>query len=219
MNKDKIILFDLDGTLLNTNELIIKSFQHTLKKVLDLEMSSEDLTPYFGETLQTTLRRFDKNKVDEMIQVYRQYNQQKHDELVKPFPKVKETLLRLNNLGCRLGIITSKSKKMCIKGLDLFQLTDLFDVIVAMEDTKHHKPSPDPILKAMEKLKLQQKNDIYYVGDSPFDIIAARSAGIVPIGVKWSERFEEIKELEPLLINSISDIEDIVSKSNTKIAK
>ncbi|WP_350342729.1 pyrophosphatase PpaX [Proteinivorax tanatarense] len=219
MKKEVIVLFDLDGTLLNTNNLIIKSFKHTFKEVLSIEVSSEELMQYFGETLETTLERFDKQKIKEMVKTYREFNFHNHDNLVEPFPMVKETLMILKEKGCKIGVVTSKSKKMCVKGLKLYDLFNFFDVVVSKEDTSQHKPSPAPIIKALNDLQANPEAEVYYIGDSPFDIISAREAGVIPVGVKWSVRLNDLKELNPLIVSSLIEVNDLIFDHKSKTAK
>ena len=207
---DKIALFDLDGTLLNTNNLILASFKHTLKKDLGIDVTDGELTPYFGEPLMTTLERFDRSLAPKMITTYRNFNHIYHDELTTIFPGVHETLVELKENNFRLGIVTSKIRSVAIRGLELFDIYQYFDCVVAAEDTKEHKPHPQPILKALDLLGVEAVQTTIMVGDSPFDILSARAAGIVPVGVNWSVRLDELKELKPYLI--IGEMGELVTE-------
>lgn len=146
-----------------------------------------------------------------LLKTYRQFNNRNHDQLVELFDGVEGTLKALKQKGYTLGIVTSKIKNTCIRGLDLFDLKDYFNVIVGMEDTKKHKPNPQPILKALDKLNVKGKENIFYVGDSPFDINAARRAGVIPIGVNWSVRLLELKELQPyVIIDKLPQLTEVI---------
>ena len=179
------ILFDLDGTLINTNDLIIKSFQHTMRVHLDRECLPEEFIPFFGEPLITILERFDQNQGEEMIKTYREYNLAKHDELTTRFEGTVETLGELKNRGIMLGVVTSKLRPAALRGIKLCGLDEFFSVVVACEDTTRHKPDSEPILKALELLG-RGKAGVLYVGDSTLDILSAKSAGVMSAAVMWS---------------------------------
>lgn len=189
------ILFDLDGTLLNTNELVVKSFQHTLKRELNLDVAEDRLYQYFGEPLRDTLGRFAADRVEELVQVYREFNIANHDRLVTPFPGVEETVKQLSAQGLKLAVVTSKIKKTAMMGLKLCGLEDYFQVVIALEDTEHHKPHPEPILKALEILELE-KNQVIMVGDSTYDIRCAKNAGIRCAAVSWTTLPQQIIQQE-----------------------
>lgn len=204
--KSKIALFDLDGTLLNTNDLIIETFKYTFKKHLNKEVSLEDLIPHMGEPLFKTLVHFSESKADMMLKTYRSYNSKKHDELTTLFPYVEETLSNLREHGFKIALVTSKQTAMAVHGLKTFGLDKYFDCIVGSGDTVEHKPHPEPILKAISSID-KNYNLAFMVGDSPYDILAARAAGIIPIGVEWSLRLDELVKLKPFLIlKSLQDL-------------
>ena len=102
------ILFDLDGTLVNTTDLIIKSFRHTLKEILNIEPTDKEITQYFGLPLPECLGNFNKDKVDEMLIHYRELNEKNHDELIRSFPYVEETLRKLKEQNIKTCVVTSK---------------------------------------------------------------------------------------------------------------
>lgn len=183
----KYILFDLDGTLVDTNEIILKSFRYTYKKHLNREIPEQEILENFGEPLLITLERYSKEHAKAMFKTYVEYNQTIHDEHIKLFPGVKECLEELKELGCKIALVTSKRKELAEHGLELFDLLKYFDVTVAMEDTVKHKPHPDPVLFALEKLNsLDKKKESLMIGDSKFDILSAANAGVKSVLVNWS---------------------------------
>ena len=206
------VLFDLDGTLLNTNDLIIKSFQHTLSKHLSLEVTEQDLYPYFGEPLRVTLERFGPELAEEMLRSYREFNNIHHDQLTTIFPGAVETLEELSRRGVRLGVVTSKITQTAIRGLELFGIRKYFDVVVGLEMTDKHKPDPEPILKALEILDLPPSAALM-VGDSPFDILCARNAGVKSAAVAWSVHSKEklMEERPDCYVESFGDVVRICS--------
>ena len=203
------ILFDLDGTLLNTNALIIHTFQYTLEKHLGIRAKPEELTPYFGEPLRVTLSRFAPKNVDELVATYRAYNALKHDELTTLFPHVQETLSQLHKMGIKLGVVTSKFKPSALKGLELFRLTSYFEVIIGLDDTPEHKPHPAPIEKALQELKVKASQTLM-VGDSPMDLRCARNAGVDSALVSYSLLPPEVLAAEkPTYV--LKDLRDLIT--------
>ncbi|HYF83292.1 MAG TPA: pyrophosphatase PpaX [Clostridia bacterium] len=181
----KYVLFDLDGTLINTNRLIIDSFKYTYKTCLGLDVSEQDILKYFGEPLIVTLKRYSEEKGDEMYQTYIDYNESRHDDTVTIFEGVQELLKELSKQGFTLALVTSKRRKAALMGLDLFDIKKYFDAFIALEDTELHKPNPAPVIKALELLNAHP-SDAIMVGDSVFDIHCAHGAGVKAVLVKWS---------------------------------
>lgn len=183
--KYKYILFDLDGTLIDTNRLIIDSFKHTYRTHLGREIPEEEILKYFGEPLTVTLRRYSEEQADEMFKTYIAYNEKKHDSSVSLCGDIPGLLKALKKIGCTLAVVTSKMGKIAVQGLNLFDIKKYFDVIVALEDTKLHKPNPAPVLKALELLNAKPEEALM-VGDSIYDIHCAHGAGVKAVLVKWS---------------------------------
>jgi pyrophosphatase PpaX len=181
----RAVLFDLDGTLLDTNQLIISSYKHTIKKHLNRDLEDKEIVRYFGEPLRLTLERYDKEKVEEMYETYVKYNEEKHDSMIKLMDNAKETLEELKNRGIKIGVVTSKRKHMAERGLKYFNLLELMDVIIAMEDTSEHKPNPEPLLEACRRLDISP-SEALYVGDSHYDIQCGKNAGSKTCLVKYT---------------------------------
>lgn len=183
--KYKYILFDLDGTLIDTNRLILESFKHTYKTHLGLDVPEEEILKYFGEPLIVTLRRYSEAQADEMFKTYIAFNEDKHDSSVALCGDIGGLLEALKGLGCILAVVTSKRGKIARQGLELFDISKYFDVIVTLEDTELHKPNPAPAIKALELLNAKPEEALM-VGDSIFDIHCAHGAGVKAVLVKWS---------------------------------
>ncbi len=123
-----------------------------------------------------------------------------HDKYTKIREDVKKALELMYNNGIKMGIVTSKRRDLAIRGLKLFNIEKYFDTIVALEDTEKHKPHPDPILKALELLKIDRENALM-VGDSPYDILCAYNAGVNSVAVKWTVLpFSLIEEAKPTYV-------------------
>lgn len=181
----KYVLFDLDGTLIDTNRLIIDSFKYTYKTCLGLEVDEQEILRYFGEPLKVTLKRYSEERCDELFNTYIEYNETRHDDTVTIFDGVKEMLESLEQQGYTLALVTSKRRKVAAMGLELFDIRKHFKVFVALEDTELHKPNPAPVIKALELLGAKPEEAIM-VGDSIFDIHCAHGAGVKAVLVKWS---------------------------------
>lgn len=212
--KYSTILFDLDGTLLDTNELIIGSFLHTLGHFLpDKVFTREDIIPHMGKTLTDMLQLFDQERVEEMIQVYREHNISNHDQIVTIFPGVQEVVKELHKRGIKLGIVTTKQRNTVEMGLKLFDLMQYMGSIVTLQDVENPKPHPEPILKAMAELGALAPETLM-IGDSRYDIEAAQRAGIDSAGVAWSLKgTEHLKQFSPTyMLEKMQDLLQIVDQ-------
>lgn len=186
------VLFDLDGTILDTNELIIRSFLHALQGVVPDGFDREHIIPSMGQPLVDQMKQFTGlDDVSHLVAAYREINWRLHDELVKPFPYVPEVLGRLHRSGIRMGVVTTKMRQTTERGLKYFGLIDYMDAIVTIDDVSHPKPHPEPVLLAMEKLGADPAGTLM-VGDSSVDMQAARAAGCVAVGVAWSLKGEQV---------------------------
>lgn len=184
------LLFDLDGTLINTNELIIASFLHTLNHYYPNKYDRNDVIPYIGPPLTETFAKIDPKRVEEMVHRYRAHNQEHHDRLVEEYDGVYEAIAGLKHAGFKLGIVTSKMRDMCQRGMKIGRLEGLFDVVVAINDVTLAKPDPEPIFKALEQLH-STPAETMMVGDNFHDIVAGKNAGTLTAGVAWTMQGKE----------------------------
>ncbi len=189
-------LFDLDGTLLDTRELILASLRHTFRQHLNLDLPETQLNLHVGEPLRVTMKHYAPDKWEEMVATYREHNLRLHDEMTKIYPGVQETLQQLAESGVVMGVVTSKMRDTALRGLRLFGLEKFFQVVVALEDCQEHKPHPSPILAAMTHLR-KKPAETCMVGDSLFDLQAARAAGTKAVLVGWATGCNEILVKEP----------------------
>jgi len=205
------ILFDLDGTLINTNDLIIESFLHTLNHYYPDRYKREDVLPFIGPPLIDTFKSIDEGRVEEMIARYRKFNHEQHDLLVKEYETVHDTVKALHEKGFKLGIVTTKIRQTVHMGLKLTNLDSFFDVIVTLDDVEHAKPHPEPIFKALSQLNSKPEEAIM-VGDNHHDIEAGKNAGTKTAGVSWSLKgVEYIQSYQPdYVLNKMNDLLSIV---------
>lgn len=183
--KINTVLFDLDGTLINTNDLIIESFLHTLNLYYPNKYGREDILPFLGPTLHETFVKMDPLRVDEMIAVYRKFNHDQHDALVTQFETVYETVQTLHEKGYKLGIVTTKIRQTVKMGLKLTGLDQFFETVVTLDDVEHAKPHPEPVLLALKQLDSLPDQSIM-VGDNHHDINSGKAAGTKTAGVAWT---------------------------------
>ncbi len=180
----KGLLFDLDGTLLDTTDLILKSFQHTIRTHNGHDADLELVKSTFGQPLIEALALMGSDP-EAMIKTYRDYNKQYHDELARVFAGTAEVIRTLYGRGIKLAVVTSKIRAISVRGLRLFDLDKYFPVVIGHEDCQHHKPHPEPVLRALDGLGLAA-GDCLMVGDSPVDILSAKAAGVKTAAVRWT---------------------------------
>jgi pyrophosphatase PpaX len=208
------VLFDFDGTLIDTGELILESFRHTTRTVLGRDMSDEDLLHDVGAPLRQQMERFAPGRGDEMVAVYREYNHARHDDLARPFPGVEETLTVLKARGMPLGVVTSKGHVAVGMGRRLIGLDRFIDTVINADDVRIHKPEPYPLLFAAEQMGVDVTRCMY-VGDSPHDMMSARRAGAVAVAALWGMfSRERLAEVGPdYMIAEIGEVLDLVDGS------
>lgn len=180
----KAVLFDLDGTLIHSVDHIVDCWQHTARTCLGREMTREEILPTLGRTLYDAFEEIAPGRSEELYQVYRAHQVVTHDTAVTLVDGTKDTLAALKGAGLILGVVTAKKLITAMRGLDLFGLAPFFSVIVTLEDSEKHKPSPEPLLVAAEKLGIAPEKAIY-VGDARVDIEAGNAAGMRTGWVTW----------------------------------
>ncbi|HKL60984.1 MAG TPA: pyrophosphatase PpaX [Acholeplasma sp.] len=187
------ILFDLDGTLIDTNELIIKTFEHVFENHLtQFKLSRTDYIKFIGPTLKESFLRYtnDLVEVDYLVAAYRKKSLEIHDDFAVAFEGAYELLSDLEQKGYQLGIVSSKMSEMVKRGLLVSGLDKFFKVIIGSDDVINHKPDKEPIEKALSCF-LNVKGAIY-VGDHPNDIYAGKNARIKTCGVSFSLHKESL---------------------------
>ncbi|HEY3353896.1 MAG TPA: HAD-IA family hydrolase [Polyangia bacterium] len=179
-------LFDLDGTLIDSVELILRSFRHTMLVHRGAAPDDAVFLAGLGTTLWDQFRTVaaDAAEVEAMVATYRAFNLAHHDALVREYPGVRAAVRALVARGARLAIVTSKLRASAARGLALAGLTDAFPVIVGADDVAEHKPHPAPVRRALALLGADPAGAVF-VGDSPHDIAAGRAAGVGTAAVTW----------------------------------
>lgn len=187
------VLFDFDGTLVDTTEMIHQSMRHATSSVLGREdIPRETLLANVGQPLPRQMELIDTENAESLLEAYRSHHEQHHDALIREFPGVEESLSRLRSAGIKVAVVTSKRRVSVEMALEIFPgLRNVVDRFVTMEDTTHHKPHPEPLLRGLELLGSIPKERAAYVGDSPFDVEAAKAAELTSVAVSWGAFSED----------------------------
>jgi pyrophosphatase PpaX len=193
-----VVLFDFDGTVVDSGEMILASMRHATRSVLGRDVPDEELRAGVGGSgLYAQMHTLAPERVDELVRAYREHNEPLHSSLACCIG-MEDVLARLREEGRTLGLVTAKRRASVDLAFARLPLEPLFDVIVTQEDTERHKPDPAPILEALRRLRTRA-DDAAYVGDSPYDIAAAKAAGVHAIAVTWGAIHprEVLEEHEP----------------------
>ena len=185
-------LFDFDGTLVDTTELIYQSLRHATGEVLGREIARGILMANVGQPLPRQMELIDAERAEALLESYRLHNEQHHNSLIGEFPGVEVSLARLRSSGIGIVVVTSKRRFSVEMALEKFSgLGEVVDRFVTLEDTAEHKPHPAPLLKGLEFLGGVSPEEAAYVGDSPFDVAAAKAAGVKSVAVSWGAFSED----------------------------
>jgi len=181
----RYLLFDVDGTLVDTIRLILDTFHDTLRILKMPALSDEEILSQIGRPLHLQMRDLDWMREGELFALYSRLYRKNHDRLAKSIPGVKEALASLEERGYRMGVVTSKRSFSTRSDLKFFELDTFFEVMIAADNTSHHKPHPEPVLTALELLGASPAQATY-IGDSPYDLRSAHAAGVLAGAVEWS---------------------------------
>lgn len=195
----KTYLFDLDGTLLDSMELILTSFHHTTRVHLGRDLPESHWLAGVGTPLRTQLAKVARSddELDAMMDTYRTFNLDQHDAMARAFPGVVDTVKQLHRLGAKLALVTSKLSDGANRGVRLLGLDRELTVRVCADDVERGKPHPEPVLKALAALDASPQ-DALFIGDSAHDIEAGRQAGVETVAVGWGPiPREQLEAAEP----------------------
>jgi pyrophosphatase PpaX len=186
MNSAQTVLFDLDGTLIDSIDLIVDSYQHTYRTHGLPVATRAEIVEGIGTPLWTVFGELtsDRTTIDEWVATYREFNLRHHDQRVTAFPGVVEMVRAIRSAGRRLGIVTSKNNSGARRGLALIGLEQEFRVVIGSDDVANPKPHPEPVHRALEALG-SRPDQAVFVGDSHHDIASGRAAGVATIAVSW----------------------------------
>jgi pyrophosphatase PpaX len=193
-----VVLFDLDGTVVDSGAIILASMRHATREVLGSEHTDDELMRAVGGPgLEAQMAAFAPDRIEELVTVYRAHNEPLHDEL-EACAGIEEVLVRLHEEGRRLGVVTAKRRSTVELAFAKVPLAHLFETVVGGDETTLHKPDPEPLLLAAKRMGADPA-ETAYVGDSPFDVAAAKAAGMFAIAVTWGRIHDRarLEEAEP----------------------
>lgn len=180
----QVVVWDLDGTLVDTVGLIVASYQHAFQKVLGHPWDEAEIKSWIGQSLYGAIQRAVPEHADEVFREYTAWNVANTERMIAVYAGVPELLRTLKAAGVRMAIATSKRRQPAEWALQLCGLDGLAPLLVTHEDVDEHKPSPRPLLLALERMQANPEEAVY-VGDAAVDVIAARNAGMQAIAVTW----------------------------------
>ena len=205
-----VVLFDLDGTVIDTGSIILASMRHAAETVIGGSYTDEQLMAAVGGPgLEAQMHALDPERVDELVRVYREHNEPLHDT-ISVFEGMPAVLDELRDRGHRLGIVTAKRRRTVDLAFARVPIEHLFETVVGGDETERSKPDPQPLELALERLGASP-DQAAYVGDSPFDMQAAKAAGLYAIGVSWG-RIHTADKLSDadIVIHEANELLDLV---------
>jgi phosphoglycolate phosphatase len=213
----KAVVFDLDGTLIDSTEAIIRSFFHTFKTVGVEPPSRQVVRDSISVPLETQFAQLTDGDPDELAKIYREHYFKTCNDGTVLLPGIEEAIRLLKERGLRTAIATSKSHEGSRIILEHFKIIDEFEFIIGADDVIHHKPDPEALLMSLSRLGIQS-HEMVYVGDTKYDTRAAKSAGIdcVAVSTGYATR-EELEELAPRYVaDTMLDAADFIIRTYTQ---
>ena len=212
----KAILFDNDGTLVDTRDIILASMRYSTREVLGRVIPDDVLMRKVGQPLAVQMRDFTPSEPlqEELLRVYRAHNATIHDERISAFPGMADALATLYERGLKLGVVTSKLRTTAWHGLEITKLAPYLSCCIGAEDCAHFKPEAEPVLLGAEALGVAP-GDCWYVGDSPYDLQAGHAAGCDTVAVTWGVFSPEVLAAErpTYTCDSLSDFVDLALRN------
>lgn len=189
MKNYKIILFDMDGTLADTDPMIVETFNILYDKYKNGKRRPPEEIYYFsGPPIRETLaKEFPEYDQEFMFDVFHETSRKLYDTHIFPYPKERDTLLKLKEMGVKLGVVTNKMHGLTLVALKIINLEDIFDVVIGYDDVTKGKPDKEGIINAINLFN-GRIEDTLYVGDNVIDIESAKNAGVDSCLVSWGPR-------------------------------
>lgn len=208
----RLVLFDLDGTLLKSTEIIMDAFVITFKEFFkDITLDEKTLTSFLGHTLFETFGLYirEDQDMDTLVSFYRQTSEELMRD-VEAYPNAKEIMEKLQSKSIQIGVVTSKMNHVAREHLALIGLNQYVSHLIGYEDVKKHKPDKEPIETALALYDIKA-SDAVYVGDHENDMMAAKAAGVMSCAVSYSHRLKEMLAVMPdYVVDDLLQIEDMI---------
>jgi pyrophosphatase PpaX len=213
------VIFDFDGTIINTNDLIKEGLNKIAKRQRGCNLTPMELEILTGKTLEAQIAYIDATHVDSLVVEFRRWYELNHDEMARPFPGMVHLIRVLNELGYKIGIVTNNSRIALDKGLELLGIDQWINCSITRDDVKETKPSPEGILKALSILEMDTDQALF-IGDTAQDIVAARAAKVSSALVSWSHISPEKRvQINPdHTLESAENVLDIIIETNYEVA-
>jgi len=212
-NRPTAVLFDLDGTLIDTIDLIMESFRYTARAHGYMPVSEEEWIRNLGIPLRVQFGHFtrDDDEVQAMVATYLAHNMEHHDRLVAEYPGVLEQVRYLRDAGCRLGVVSSKMHGRLERGVEVGGYDGLFEILIGADDVENPKPHPEPVLMALGKLGVEPAQAVY-VGDFIYDMASGHAAGVRVAAAMWGPfKREDLERHDPdFWLETPADIRRII---------
>lgn len=204
------VLFDLDGTLADTIELILASYRHTMHTHLGHVPPDERWLGSIGRPLHDQIRDFSRNEAEatSMVDTYVAFQRTVHDSMTRPYPGVAPVLDELRDGGTALGVVTSKRSRIARRTLECCELSDYFSVVVCADHVERGKPDPEPVHRALGLLGAGRADRVLFVGDSPYDVQAGNRGGVQTAAALWGPYTESVlsRSTPNYFVREISDV-------------
>jgi len=186
-----VVLFDFDGTVVDSGGIILASMRHATETVLARTYSEQELMANVGGPgLEAQMEAFAPDRVEELVRVYRAHNEPLHGEL-QAIAGIEDALAKLRQQGRLLGLVTAKRRSTVDLAFARLPIAHYFDTVVGGDETELHKPNPAPLLLGLERLETTA-DQAAYVGDSPYDMQAAKAGGLYAVGVTWGRIHDSV---------------------------
>jgi pyrophosphatase PpaX len=215
----KAVIFDFDGTLLDSYKPIANSWQYTLTTLVGRGVTEDEVRQTMGEMLIDSMRRLAPEvDAEYAVDFYRTYQRDIFLDQIKLFDGTEEVLRTIKEAGYKNALLTSRLKASTFRALEKFGITELFDIILTASDTKKFKPDPGPVFEILEKIGANPEEALL-VGDTSHDIEAGTAAGVFTVLVDWSfalpaGEFREKAPAPEAVIKSLDEIPALLNKTN-----
>ncbi len=198
-------VFDLDGTLADTINLIVESYQYAFRTVIGREEDPDVIRSWIGRPLIGAFRDHSPEHADELYDTYLKWNADNTERLIRDYDGVVAVLADLRAAGVAVGVATSKRRESAEQAMGILGISEHVEVLVAMEDTERHKPDPTPLLLALERMG-RSANGAVYVGDAVVDVLAGKAAGMDTVAVTWGAGLPEpLEAVRPSALVTTAD--------------